>query len=160
MGGRKRRLWLVQTELTVWTVPLPRKNAPASKRYTEAGEFTGYHLKIFKTQSKEVGKNSQCWPVLKAFDCYDPHTVHGSQGERNSSQGWRWEAALFSLVPVLNIGVMSGAVAATMRLKVWHWKANWLRTVLRKETECLGLSWHWTLSANLRQSTYRFLSKQ
>lgn len=26
--------------------------------------------------------------------------------------------SLFSLVPVLNIGVMSGAVAATMRLKV------------------------------------------
>lgn len=93
MGGRKRRLWLVQTELTVWNVPLPPKNAPASKRYTEAGEFTAYHLKIFKKQSKETGKNSQFRPILKAFDYTTASLRQVSRSPHSSwESGWRQTA--------------------------------------------------------------------
>ena len=93
MGGRKRRLWLVQTELTVWNVPLPPKNAPASRRYAEAGEFTGYHLKIFRKQSKETGKNSQFRPILKAFD-YTTAALRqvGRSPHSSWDSGWRWTA--------------------------------------------------------------------
>lgn len=74
-----------------------RRHQPA-RGIQKQVEFVGYHLKMFKNLSKEISKNSQFRPMLKAFHYYhcNPYTgitiplqYVAVTATVNSSQGWK-----------------------------------------------------------------------